>query len=69
MLPAEKARSDKFFDNMDPWKTGFIDGDAAVPFLSKSKLPDEVLAHIWYVFFVLSFFLLLFSVLFLLLFF
>lgn len=51
----EKARSDKFFDTLDPWKQGIIDGDAAVPFLSKSKLPDEVLAHIWYVFLVAYF--------------
>lgn len=49
ITPTDKARSDKFFDTLDPWKTGQIDGDAAVPFLSKSKLPDLVLAHIWYV--------------------
>lgn len=45
--PADKAGSDKFFETLDPWKQGFVEGDAAVTFLSKSKLSPAVLAHVW----------------------
>ena len=49
-LPAsDRASSDKFFDTLDPWKQGYVEGDAAVAFLSKSKLGPEILAKIWYV--------------------
>ena len=47
--PAEKISSDKYFDTLDPWKHGYIDGDTAVGFMSKSKLPTEDLGRIWYV--------------------
>ncbi|KAH8102894.1 EF-hand [Cristinia sonorae] len=47
VTPAEKASSDRFFDMLDPWKHGYIEGEAAVPFMSKSKLPESVLADIW----------------------
>jgi len=47
VTPTEKASSDGFFDILDPWKHGYIEGDAAVPFMSKSKLPEPVLAKIW----------------------
>ncbi|CAL1703992.1 unnamed protein product [Somion occarium] len=47
ITPTEKARSDRFFDMLDPWKHGYIEGEAAVPFMSKSKLPTEVLGKIW----------------------
>ncbi|KAK1229083.1 hypothetical protein PQX77_007899 [Marasmius sp. AFHP31] len=43
----EKANADRFFDTLDPSKQGFIEGDVAVPFMLESKLPDDVLAHIW----------------------
>lgn len=49
VTPSDKASSDKFFDTLDPWKQGFIEGDAAVGFLSKSKLPPAVLGKVWYV--------------------
>ncbi|KAH9829145.1 uncharacterized protein C8Q71DRAFT_791365 [Rhodofomes roseus] len=45
--PVAKARFDTFFDNLDPWRKGYIEGDVAVPFFSKSKLPDGVMAEIW----------------------
>jgi len=45
--PVAKARFDKFFDTLDPRRKGYIEGDVAVPFFAKSKLPDSVLAAIW----------------------
>ena len=42
-----KARFDTFFDALDPWRKGYIEGDVAVPFFAKSKLPDNVMADIW----------------------
>ena len=48
ITPAEKANSDRFFDGLDnnP-KTGYIEADAAVPFMMQSNLPEDVLAQIW----------------------
>jgi epidermal growth factor receptor substrate 15 len=50
ITPAEKAKSDRFFDNLDPQHRGFIEGDVAVPFMLESNLPGEVLATIWFEF-------------------
>ena len=47
---AEKANSDTFFDGLDTKKNGYIESDAAVPFMMQSGLPEEVLAQIWQVF-------------------
>lgn len=47
VTPAEKASSDRFFDTLDPWKHGYIEGETAVPFMSKSKLSEHILANIW----------------------
>jgi epidermal growth factor receptor substrate 15 len=49
VTPAEKASSDRFFDTLDTLNRGYIEGEAAVPFMLKSQLPGEVLAQIWYV--------------------
>jgi epidermal growth factor receptor substrate 15 len=49
VTPAEKASADRFFDTLDSPKQGYIEGDVAVPFMLQSKLPEEVLAQIWYV--------------------
>lgn len=46
--PSDKATSDRFFDELDPQRRGYIEGDVAVPFMVKSSLPGEELAHIWY---------------------
>ncbi|KAG7092181.1 hypothetical protein E1B28_008550 [Marasmius oreades] len=43
----EKANADRYFVTLDSTKQGFIEGDVAVPFMLESKLPDDVLAHIW----------------------
>ncbi|OCH95293.1 EF-hand protein [Obba rivulosa] len=47
ITPAEKTHSDKFFDTLDPFRKGFIEGDSAVAFFAKSKLPDNIMAAIW----------------------
>lgn len=49
VTPEDKAHFDRFFDTLDPWRTGFVEGEAAAPFFSKSKLPEVSLAQIWYV--------------------
>lgn len=47
ITPADKARFDQLFDDLDKDKKGYISGEEAVPFFSQSNLPEEVLAHIW----------------------
>ncbi|KAF5386588.1 hypothetical protein D9615_001706 [Tricholomella constricta] len=47
VLPAEKANADKFFDELDTQRRGFIEGEVAVPFMLKSNLPGEDLARVW----------------------
>ncbi|KAF8636468.1 hypothetical protein AX17_003284 [Amanita inopinata Kibby_2008] len=44
---AEKATADRFFDELDTHKHGYIEGDVAVPFMLKSNLPGEDLARVW----------------------
>ena len=53
---AEKASSDRYFDTLDHQRKGYIDGDAAVPFMLESKLSGDELAHIWYVVVVIFYF-------------
>ncbi|KZT74249.1 hypothetical protein DAEQUDRAFT_807913 [Daedalea quercina L-15889] len=45
--PTAKARFDTVFDDLDPTRKGYIEGDVAVPFFSKSNLPHGVMAEIW----------------------
>jgi epidermal growth factor receptor substrate 15 len=45
----EKATADRFFDELDLNKRGYIEGDVAVPFMLKSNLPGEDLARVWLV--------------------
>lgn len=47
MTVKDQEASDKWFDSLDPWKTGYVDGDTAAPFFSKSKLPESSLVQIW----------------------
>jgi epidermal growth factor receptor substrate 15 len=47
--PSEKIVADRYFDDMDVNKRGYVDGDAAVPFMLKSGLGSEDLARIWHV--------------------
>ncbi|KAL2759528.1 hypothetical protein ACRALDRAFT_2038384 [Sodiomyces alcalophilus JCM 7366] len=47
ITPADKARFDQLFDELDKTRKGFITGEEAVPFLAQSNLPEDALAHIW----------------------
>jgi len=47
ITPAEKANSDRFFDGLDTAKKDYIEAGAAVPFMTQSNLPEDVLAQIW----------------------
>lgn len=49
ITPAEKSRSDGFFDTLDTRKVGVVEGDSAVPFFLESRLAESVLAQIWFV--------------------
>lgn len=49
VTPAEKASADNLFETLDTQKRGYIEGDVAVPFMLQSKLPEDILAHVWYV--------------------
>jgi len=54
VAPADKANSDRFFDGLDTAKKGYIEANAAVPFMMQSNLPEDVLAQIWCAFAVLK---------------
>ncbi|KAK9464996.1 hypothetical protein V1512DRAFT_267040 [Lipomyces arxii] len=47
VTPLMKERYDGIFASIDTDGRGLLGGDKAVPFFMTSKLPDEVLAHIW----------------------
>lgn len=49
ITPVEKAASDRFFDTLDNLKRDYIEGEVAVPFMLQSKLPEDILAEIWWV--------------------
>ena len=45
--PTEKATADKLFVGLDTPKRGYIEGDVAAPFMTKSKLSRAELSKIW----------------------
>lgn len=47
LTPEDKAFADKTFVELDTARSGYIEGDVAVPFLLKSNLPSEELARVW----------------------
>ncbi|KAI5864368.1 hypothetical protein GGS23DRAFT_564049 [Durotheca rogersii] len=47
VTPADKARFDQFYADLDKANKGFITGEEAVPFLSQSGLSEDALAQIW----------------------
>ncbi|KAI8957931.1 hypothetical protein F5Y11DRAFT_337850 [Daldinia sp. FL1419] len=47
ITPADKARFDQLYADLDKTNKGFITGEEAVPFLSQSSLPEDALAQIW----------------------
>jgi epidermal growth factor receptor substrate 15 len=64
VTPTEKAEADAIFDGeLDTKKLGFVEGEAAVPFMLKSQLPGEDLAQIWFVelFFLMRSYILIFN--------
>ena len=46
----EKAKSDHFFDQLDPEMKGYIPGEVAGPWLLQSQLDGETLEKVWFVF-------------------
>ncbi|KAI0203052.1 hypothetical protein F4808DRAFT_449381 [Astrocystis sublimbata] len=47
IAPADKAKYDQFYADLDKTNKGFITGEEAVPFLSQSKLSEDALAQVW----------------------
>ncbi|KAI0542068.1 hypothetical protein GGR58DRAFT_453873 [Xylaria digitata] len=47
IMPADKAKYDQFYADLDKTNKGYITGEEAVPFLSQSKLSEDALAQIW----------------------
>ncbi|CAK7263765.1 hypothetical protein SEPCBS119000_000652 [Sporothrix epigloea] len=47
ITPAEKARMDPVFRNLDKEHKGYITGEEAVPFLTRSGLNEDQLAQVW----------------------
>ncbi|KAF9582078.1 hypothetical protein BGW38_000675 [Lunasporangiospora selenospora] len=47
ITPEEKAKFDKFFDQLDRSGTGSLGGEDARRFFMNSRLPETVLAQIW----------------------
>ncbi|KAH6891199.1 hypothetical protein B0T10DRAFT_595377 [Thelonectria olida] len=47
VTPADKARFDTIYNDLDKAKRGFITGEEAYGFLSQSNLAEDILAQIW----------------------
>lgn len=47
VTPAEKAKYDSHFEEIDTTNHGYIEVDIAVPVMMQSNLPVEVIARIW----------------------
>ncbi|OSD02798.1 EF-hand [Trametes coccinea BRFM310] len=47
ITPEERARYDRFFEQLDTSRKGYLLSDVAVPFFARAKLPNEVMATIW----------------------
>ncbi|KAI0371765.1 EF-hand [Pilatotrama ljubarskyi] len=47
ITPEERARYDRFFDQLDAARKGYLLSDVAVPFFARAKLPNDVMATIW----------------------
>ncbi|KAJ1562688.1 hypothetical protein HK096_005507 [Nowakowskiella sp. JEL0078] len=43
----DRKQYDKYFDTLDEKKNGFITGDQAYGFMTKSKLSETILAQVW----------------------
>ncbi|KAF9545549.1 hypothetical protein EC957_010858 [Mortierella hygrophila] len=47
ITPEEKAKFDRFFDQLDANDDGVVEGEEAGRFFMNSRLPDSILAQIW----------------------
>lgn len=47
VTPADKARFDQLYADLDKTNKGYITGEEAVTFFSQSNLPEDSLAQIW----------------------
>ena len=47
ITPEERARYDRYFDQLDAERKGYLLSDVAVPFFARAKLPNDVMATIW----------------------
>ncbi|KAI9067071.1 EF-hand [Trametes sanguinea] len=47
ITPEERARYDRFFEQLDTSRKGYLLSDVAVPFFARAKLPNDVMATIW----------------------
>ncbi|KDQ12469.1 hypothetical protein BOTBODRAFT_176409 [Botryobasidium botryosum FD-172 SS1] len=47
VTPEEKVVADRFFDELDTQRRGYIEGDVTVPFMLQSHLPNSTLRKIW----------------------
>ena len=45
--PADRLRSDRFFDELDRTRTGYVEAETAAIFFAQSGLAREALAKIW----------------------
>lgn len=47
ITPHDKSRFDQMFDSLDKQRKGVIGAPEVVPFMTRSKLPEDTLAQIW----------------------
>ncbi|KAI0713264.1 hypothetical protein C8Q76DRAFT_621024 [Earliella scabrosa] len=45
--PEDRARYDRYFDQLDTSRQGYLLSNVAVPFFARAKLPNDVMATIW----------------------
>ncbi|RPD65856.1 EF-hand [Lentinus tigrinus ALCF2SS1-7] len=45
--PEDRARYDRYFEQLDSNRQGYLLSDVAVPFFARAKLPNDVMATIW----------------------
>ena len=47
--PEERAKYDRYFDQLDTQRKGYLLSDVAVPFFARANLANDVMARIWWV--------------------
>ncbi len=46
--PEDRARYERYFEQLDTSRQGFLLSDVAVPFFARANLPNDIMATIWY---------------------